>query len=127
MTRVLRGVAGLLLALLVTEASRSAAPPMTGPLRLTAEQQKQILALKGSIARAEARGQFEDAEKSARQIAALREQWQGPRHWETIDARLEVEAWRRRTRIPAKDRAALVAALRMTRECGPLIKSRRFP
>jgi tetratricopeptide (TPR) repeat protein len=126
MTRVLRAAGLVLLGLLAAEAGRAAAPPVRGPVRLTAGQQWRIKVLQIQLNLAEARGQFEEAEKAARRIAALREQWQGKRHWETIDARLDVEQWQRLVRIPAKDRALVVRARRMNGEAARLQQRGRY-
>ncbi len=107
-----RWLAGLWLPALLASAW-GAAPPVQGPPRLDPGQQRQIDLLQAHLFTAGAAGRFDESEKAARRIAALREQWQGKRHWQTSDARLEVERWQRLAKVPAGDRAVVVRALEL--------------
>src|SRR5262249_13676168 len=66
--------------------------------------------LQGQVAQAFNAGRFEEVEQLTRQIASLRERWQGKHHWQTIDARLKVEYSQLQVKIPQKDRADVVRA-----------------
>ncbi len=114
-TRRLRGPVGLVLALglFVPPLGRCAAPPIQGPPRLDPQQQRQITALRTQFLFAEARGQYEEGARVARQVLALCEKWQGQRHWQTINARLDVQRWQRLARVKAADRADLARAWRL--------------
>src|SRR5436190_17476671 len=92
-------------------ATQAAAPPVVGPVRLTAAQQKQIDKLSREQNSAVAARQFERGAALAKQLAELRRQWQGARHWQTVDAWLEWEVWQRLTGIPAADRGEVMMAM----------------
>jgi tetratricopeptide (TPR) repeat protein len=119
-------VAALLVLLVAASQGKAAAPPAPGPVKLTPEQQRQIDVLQQRVNRAWTTERFEEAEKAARQIAALREKWQGKRHWQSIDARFEVEIWQRRTKIPRKNRPKVVLALRLLDEGQQLQERLRY-
>lgn len=110
----------LALGLLQIQDGRCAAPPVPEPGPLTGKQQRQIEALLRQRTRVWLAGRFEEALNATRQIAALREQWQGKRHWQALDARLEVEDLQRLARVPTRDRAAMVRAARLVSEAGQL-------
>jgi tetratricopeptide (TPR) repeat protein len=52
----------------------------------------------------------------AEQIAQYRRARQGARHWQSIDARFEVEEWQRLAAVPLKDRAEVGRALTLNSE-----------
>jgi tetratricopeptide (TPR) repeat protein len=103
----MRAVCGLvLLGMAVVQA---AAPPAR-TRELTAQEQKVVAALVQRLNERAKAGAFEEALGLAQQIARYRQERQGNGHWQTIDARLEVEQWQRLTRVSHKDRAAVVRA-----------------
>src|SRR5688572_22054466 len=122
------GLATLALAagLLLGAGGRSAPPPARGPARLDAAQQGQIDAVIQQRGLGFVRGDFEQAAQKAREMAALREKWQGKGHWQTMDARLEVEEWQRRARVADKDRPEVVRALTLLGEGDQLWQRRRY-
>src|SRR5690348_2583982 len=61
-------------------------------------------------------GEFTEADKLARQVLALRQRVQGPRHWETLDARFEADRCRRLAALPASKRAAVGKGLHRREE-----------
>src|SRR5262245_20391673 len=99
-----RGAAGLFL-LLMGLTTRAAAPALYSSL--TAAQQKQVERWTEQSTRHALAGEFGEAEQLARQVLALRKRVQGPRHWETVDAALPVERWRRLASLPARTRVDL--------------------
>jgi tetratricopeptide (TPR) repeat protein len=114
---------GLLLAL---GAAQAAAPPVGGPVRLTADQQRQIDRLDRQALAALAGERFEEAAEKQRQAVALRERWQGQRHWQAIDARLALEECQRLVRIPVKERGQVVRARRLNGGGLRLIEQGRY-
>jgi tetratricopeptide (TPR) repeat protein len=100
------GAAGLLAAV-----AWAAGPPARSPARLTAEQQRHVDALLARATAAAAKEDFEAVAKLAERVAKYRATHQGPRHHEAIDAAFLAERWRRRAKIPAKARGAVVRAL----------------
>jgi CHAT domain-containing protein/tetratricopeptide (TPR) repeat protein len=104
------------LGLLATSDGQGAAPPQRSRRPLTSWQQQQIGALAGQLNRAAQAGRFEEAEKAARQIVALREKWQGKRNWQTINARRDAEEWRRLTQVSVVDRPEIVRARALSGE-----------
>src|SRR5689334_8102109 len=115
----------LLLGLVVAVAF-SAAPPRSSPRHLTAEQQKEIARHEQNIATASPAGRFEEAEQAARQIATLRERWQGKAHWETANARLKQQKWQRMATLPAKDRPSAVQGLSLASQGADLHNRQQF-
>jgi tetratricopeptide (TPR) repeat protein len=92
-----RKLAALTLGLLLFatgEPGQSVGPP---PVRgqLSPEQQARLQKLGVSARRAVFAGEMGRALRLGQEIESLRRRWQGPDHWETIDARWEVSRWRR--------------------------------
>ena len=92
----------------------------TGPLpaeapkqgrELTVEESKEVARLDEEATRQLNAGRFEDAVQTAKRIVAYRIERQGPKHWQVIDARLNVEEWQRLTGVAAQDRAEVVRAM----------------
>jgi tetratricopeptide (TPR) repeat protein len=121
--RSLLASAGLLFTAVV---AWSAAPPPL-PRNLTAQQEKEVDALDARLERHAAAGQFVQAARLAEQIVAYRERRQGARHWQVIDARLDVEDWRCLSTVPALDRAEVVRARALASEGTRLYRRARFP
>jgi tetratricopeptide (TPR) repeat protein len=86
-----------------------AAPPVKWRA-LTAEEKKQVAAFEARVTRHQSAGEFEEAAKVAERIAKYRGERQGESHWEAAEARWEADRWRRRTTVPARDRAELLRA-----------------
>src|SRR5687768_8505679 len=101
---------------LMASMAMAAAPPVSGPVRLTAEQDREIAVLMVKQSQAEEKGRFEEAVRLAREIATLRARWQGPRHWETTDANFTAEKWQRLTMVAEKDRGQVLRAVLVNRE-----------
>ncbi len=125
MTRIV-WLSSLVLMLLAADRSWCVAPPVLGPVRLSARQQRQIDALQEQLSRAAATGRFEEAAEAAGRVVALREKWQGKKHWQTINARLGAEEWQRSTKVPVGDRAEALRASRLGHEGTRLYGQGRF-
>src|SRR5262249_24826622 len=92
---VLKRVGGALgLALVLVAAGEGAAPPPRAD-QLPPGLAKEVKAREMARPRAVLAGKFDEALRLATQIVVVRQRWQGPRHRETIAARLDVERWRR--------------------------------
>ncbi len=74
--------------------ARAAAPPLPARAPNPTEQDR-IKALRGRLYADALAGRFEQAARLARDIARLREDIQGRRHWESIDARFAAQKWQR--------------------------------
>src|SRR5262249_59466501 len=68
-------------------------------------------------------GRFEEAVKVLQQVMDYRAARQGAKHWQVIDAGLNVERWQRFTAVAAKDRPEVVRALMIEAE-GLLLRQR---
>ncbi len=90
--------------LLCAAAQSAAPPPIEERFKNLAEQIKQ----------AQKKKAFEEAERLAGQVLALHERWEGKQYWQTIDARLQLERWRRLRAVPAPKRADVVSAMEAT-------------
>src|SRR4051812_43683507 len=94
--------AGVLVLLATTLAASGAAPPPL-PRNLTEQEQKEVDTLHAWMERHVMAGEFEQAVQPLEQVAALRAQRQGARHWQVIDARFAVPYWRLLTKVPEGD------------------------
>src|SRR5262245_7655512 len=103
-----------------------AAAPPPQPRHLTPQEEKEVAALIARRGRHGEAGEFEQSAKVAQQIADYRRERQGAAHWQTIDARFEVDDWRRRVTMPAKDRAEMVRARTLTGDGMELLNEGRF-
>jgi tetratricopeptide (TPR) repeat protein len=117
---------GCCVVLIVGAWALGVAPPVLGPARLTAEQAKEIAQWSEEKLRAGDEGKFDDAEKAAKKIVELREKWQGAKHWETIDARYDVEYWTRLTKVPVAKRAAMLRARQINGEGVGLVNKGKY-
>src|SRR5688572_24668404 len=95
------GVVGA--ALVLAAGARGAAPPLAGR-PLTLEDERQVQRLEAARLAQLRQGRFEQAARLAGELLALRVRAQGPRHWQTADARLAAEDMRLLARVPARDR-----------------------
>jgi tetratricopeptide (TPR) repeat protein len=91
--------------------TQGAAPPVPGPVALTAEQLKHVQKLTEQANKAFAALHFEDGARLWRQIAKFREEYQGARHREVIDARLLAERLQRLSKVPKESHAKVPRAL----------------
>jgi CHAT domain-containing protein/tetratricopeptide (TPR) repeat protein len=66
-----------------------------------------IADLESRIDRHAVAAQFDRATDLAREVLLLRRRSQGDRHWQTVDAQMQVEHWDRLARMPRQARAAL--------------------
>ena len=103
-----------------------AAEPLKQSRELTAEENKEVARLHAEANRLLVASRFEDAALTVKRIADYRVQRQGTRHWQVIDARLNVERWQRLTGVAAKDRAEVVQAERATVEGSQLQQRLRY-
>jgi hypothetical protein len=86
----------------------AAAPPLRPLGKLTWAQGAWLKLTSSRLTSLVEAGRFAEAEKRAREVVALRERAQGRLHWETRDARLEMERWGRLSRVPPDRRQVLV-------------------
>jgi tetratricopeptide (TPR) repeat protein len=122
-------LAGGLLALVLLAVGRrpaaGAAPPMPSG-KLTAEQQKRLGKLRRDLDSATFAGRMVEALRLAREIEAFRRRWQGPGHWQTINARYAVERWQRLALLSEADQKQAGRAARRSAEAGALLDSGRY-
>ena len=104
-------VLGLVVLMLAARHGQGVAPPVPSG-KLTAEQQMQIGTLLNQQQAAAETGKMVEALRLARQIEALRQRWQGKRHWETVDARFEVEDYARLARLSDADQKSVGESVR---------------
>jgi tetratricopeptide (TPR) repeat protein len=100
---------------LSADAGRGAAPPVPSG-RLDALQQKRLDALQTQQNESAVAGRFTDCLRLAREIAVLRERWQGARHWQAVDARFALQRWRRLAGLPEQARKQLAESIRIDNE-----------
>jgi len=112
------GVLVLLLGLAALPAW-SAAPPLPSG-KLTAAQQKRLEQLDQQLDRAALAGKMSEAARLAQQIETLRRRWQGPSHWQTVDARYAIERWQRLARLSEANQKEVARALRRREEASQL-------
>jgi hypothetical protein len=105
---------GVVVALLgaLTVVSAAEAPTST-PQNLNSQQRAQLDQLEEQLHHALREGKFERVVEVAREVASLRLRWQGAKHWETIDARIDAEDYKRLVSIPAKDRLEVAKSFRV--------------
>jgi tetratricopeptide (TPR) repeat protein len=122
-----RGRVGWLVVLLRLAAlpGWGAAPPALSA-KLTAARQKRLLRLGQDLVRAAYAGKMGEALRLAREVEALRRRWQGPRHWETIDACYGIERWVRLARLSAAGQREAARALRRAAEANQLAARHRY-
>src|SRR5579862_3735068 len=124
MTRQQSGLVVLVLALAILVALQALAvgpPPLWRPLN--EQEQKVVAKWRAQFGHHIAKGEFEEAVRLAKQIAEYRNHKQGKRHYEAINARLDVDYWQRLCQVAKKDRAEVVESLVLTGE-GLLLLSR---
>ena len=86
----------------------------TGPQgKLSQAQAEQLAKLEATINKHDDAGEFGEAVRLAREALGLREQWQGPKHWETVDARFRIERWQRLADLPVDKQKKLAPAIRL--------------
>jgi tetratricopeptide (TPR) repeat protein len=122
-------VAGVTLALVLlavgVRPAGGVAPPMSSS-KLTAQQQKRLEKLERSMNAAAFAGKMGEALRLAREGEALRRRWQGPRHWQTVDARYAVERWQRLALLSAAAQKQAGRAERLEAEARALYGRARY-
>jgi tetratricopeptide (TPR) repeat protein len=96
----------LLLAALGQRLAESAAPPVPAS-SLDPNLIKRMVELAGRGRQAVLAGRYAEALRTELGLFALRHQWQGPRHWQTIDSRYIVERLRRLAALSEQQQQAL--------------------
>jgi tetratricopeptide (TPR) repeat protein len=99
-------------------------PPPRGTL--DRPQQAKLDRLDDQLAQALAEGQFARAVEVAREVAALRERWQGERHGESVAARGAVQRYEALLRLPAKGQQEVAKSFRAEREGNALNKRQKY-
>jgi tetratricopeptide (TPR) repeat protein len=120
---VVVGVLGALLGGLGTGAAE--APPAP-PAKLDSRQQAELSRLEGRLTKELAEGAFAKAVETARQIAALRERWQGGRHGESVAAREAVHRYQALLRLPEKDQQEVAKSFRAEAEGEALARKHQY-
>jgi tetratricopeptide (TPR) repeat protein len=82
--------------------------------------------LEHKLAEVESAGKFEEAAKLAEELLGLRERLQGAAHWQTADARRQMEALRRIASLPEAAQQELVAAGKLHAEALALEKKKCY-
>jgi tetratricopeptide (TPR) repeat protein len=91
-----------------------AAPPML-PGRLRQDQLTRLAALQRRGMRAVDAGHFAEALRLGQEILESRQRWQGSRHWQVVDTRLEVEHSQRLVKLPRDQQQRLGEVIRLGR------------
>jgi tetratricopeptide (TPR) repeat protein len=118
-------VGWLVLLALVAPPAWGAAPPAPSG-RLTPDQQRRLDQLERAFSRATFAGEMVEAVRLARQAEALRRRWQGPGHWQAVDARYLVERWERLARLKAAEQKEVGRALLRESEAQALQARHRY-
>jgi tetratricopeptide (TPR) repeat protein len=105
--------------------AEAAAPP-TPPGKLRPADVRRLRALDAAVEKRVAAGDFAEAVKLAQQALALRTRRQGRRHWEVIDARLEVESWKLLGALSEDQRKELTATDRVIARAAKLRARGRY-
>src|SRR5262249_26474473 len=102
--------AGLVLAAVGLSEGQTAAPPARHRA-LTRGEREWVQKTQGRLATQMRAGAFEEAARLARDLYELHRRVQGSVHPATVDARQQLEAWRRLSKVPAQDRPLVVRSL----------------
>ncbi len=121
---MMRHVGSAVLATVVM--AQAAAPPVRLPGKLSAEQLGWLVQRGQRLAVAGNQGDFDKALTLARAVEVLRTKVQGPSHWETINARFEVERWARLAKVPVADRKAVGETLAKHNQAGELYRQGKY-
>jgi tetratricopeptide (TPR) repeat protein len=102
----------------------AAAPPEVAPYRrvLAGEEARRVAQREKRLAALFQAGKFAEALGPAREVLALRERAQGPRHWETRTVRRRVTSLQRLARLSARARERFGAARRSQAEAAELLR-----
>ena len=122
----MKTLCGLVLGLLLLASGTMPAEPPKQGRELTAEEQKEVARLELQVGRLGSAGQFEEALKTAKRTAAYRAERQGASHWQSLDARMDVERWQRLIGLPEKDQAQVARALAAVIQGSQLQEVQRF-
>jgi tetratricopeptide (TPR) repeat protein len=99
-------------------ASRSSVP--AGFIKLTGADAKRAEELDKAIDTAEEADRYDEAIAQAEELLALQAKFQGPKHFETVNARWRLETLRRLAPMPKEDRDSYLLANAMMKEGGRL-------
>jgi CHAT domain-containing protein/tetratricopeptide (TPR) repeat protein len=102
-----RLLTALVLGVMPASTAWAAAPPATSR-PLTVSERAQLFVLEQQKAMQFHLANFEEVERLAQQVLALRERVQGKRHWQTVDCRAALEHDQRQRQVPAARRADLI-------------------
>src|SRR5262245_7391670 len=118
-----RGVVGVVLVLSLLALGRpagSVGPPPAGPVRLTEEQDERLARWGRGLDQALFSGEMGRGLRLAQEVESLRRRWQGPQHWQTVDARYAVEDWSRLARLGEAEQKEAGRAARQNAVAGAL-------
>jgi CHAT domain-containing protein/tetratricopeptide (TPR) repeat protein len=101
------------------------APPV--PTRtLDNKQQQKVRQLESQLQKALGEGKFAQAVETAREIASLRERWQGEKYGESVAARELVTRYQALLRLPEKDQQEVAKSFRAESEADALESQRKY-
>ena len=120
-----RGIVTLVLLALSVAGAWSVAPPVR-QAPFTDEEAAWLAKLAGRIAEHGKAGRFEEVVKLCKQEVALRQRAQGRTHWQTLDARRQLEDWRRLEDVSQEDRADVWRSIELDERGGALAARGRW-
>jgi CHAT domain-containing protein/tetratricopeptide (TPR) repeat protein len=94
--------------------------------KLDDQQEARLRQLNGQVAEALGEGAFERAVEVEREIVALRERWQGEKHWQSVEARDELRRYRVLARLPEKARQDVARSFRAMYEGQALARQHEY-
>ena len=93
---------------------------------LQGEDRKQVEALRNTIAQLKVAGKFSEADGPAKEVLAICEKALRPGHWQTGDARREVEDLKSIARLPEEGRTAMASMGALEKEHEALTRRARY-
>src|SRR5262249_53144179 len=90
------------------------------------KQQEKLAHLEAQLTKELGDGKFAQAVETARQIATLRERWQGEKYGESVAARQAVRGYEGLVRLAAKDQQEVATSFRVEREGDALNKRQQY-
>jgi hypothetical protein len=121
-----RVVVGLLLGLLVGLGVGAGAEPSAPSGKLDRQQQAKLDQLESRLKQALQEGAFDEAVAAAREVAALRERWQGAKHGQSVAARQAVRRYDALVHLPEKDRQQVAQSFRAAAEGDALAGQHKY-
>jgi CHAT domain-containing protein/tetratricopeptide (TPR) repeat protein len=113
----------LLLAMLLQ--APAAAPPVPSG-RLTAERTKKLDSLAQKRVFALVAGRFKEALETAEVEVAVRQRWQGPRHWQTVNARYLFQRLQPLAGLSLARQEQMAKVMKLVARARILVTSRKF-